>query len=382
MKWSNADTLELKEYVSKVSLPRSIGTSGNTESKKRIIKHCKKFVDKRNILIDSFKYTDKAEKISLVFFSTFIFIFSFLAILGLYLWGQLLIIGSASMLAFILLFFNYWIEIFDLIGKFGKIKCNSIIVKMGEPSSKNKLMISAHRDSLSSNPAGVRYFDWFKILFFKAPVTICIIALIYAFLQTSVPTVNFLLAVLFSASSLSLIFFAAITSFGNESPGAYDNGTGVAVLMKIVEQYSRKKIPLQLWVAFLDCEEAGYAGASSLAKKLDKDIHVLNLDGIGSGELELAVADGPFRSPTNKAMNKKISAICKKLKLEIVPTWSYLYPGSDHVPFVKKGFNATMITSSSFNIHSKEDTIDKVEFGQMHDVLNVIDLLIKDYALR
>ena len=69
-----------------------------------------------------------------------------------------------------------------------------------------------------------------------------------------------------------------------------------------------------------------YGGSFSLAKKIQNNFFVINLDGIGCGELELSIADGPFRSKTSKLLNKRIFKICKSLKLDIKKDWSYHYP--------------------------------------------------------
>jgi hypothetical protein len=373
-------TEKINQHLSSISIPRVIGSSGNVKTKNKIINHCKNFVSRKNISIDSFNFTDKAEKISIVFFSIISSIICFAISASFYFHiKKPILFGAITLLAFIFLFFNYWIEIFNFIGKFGKVKCESVIVKVTNSNSKNNLIVTAHRDSLSSKPTGVLYFESFKILFFKIPLLLCFLAAVYILLF-NFPVMFYAFSILFLLYPLSLLFFAMITSFGNDSPGAYDNATGVAILMNIVEKYSNKKIPLNLSVAFLDCEEAGYGGSFSLAKKIGRDSLVLNLDGIGSGELELAIADGPFRSKTSPILNKLIFKICKKLNIKIIPTWSYLYPGSDHVPFVKRGINATMITSSSFNIHSKQDTLDKVDFNQIKDVIMIIDNLIKEIS--
>ncbi|MEM4230856.1 MAG: M28 family peptidase, partial [Candidatus Pacearchaeota archaeon] len=298
----NKDFL-LKKYLENISIPRAIGTKGNTETKKKLISFCKSFLPEKNIFIDKFRFTNKAEKISLLIFSIVVsLLFCALWLSLYYLLKVYFFIAIILLFGFIFLFFNYWLEIFNFIGSFGKIKCGSIIVKVTNSVSDNRLLVTAHRDSLSSRPRGEIYFKLFNLLFFYMPVSLGLLGIILINVYLPPFFTNFLLF-LFGIYLFSLLFFVLFTSFGNESPGAYDNGTGVAILMALIKKYAGKKLPLQLWVAFLDCEEAGYGGSYSLAKKLNKDFFVLNLDGIGSGDLELAYADGPFKSKTSKFLN-------------------------------------------------------------------------------
>lgn len=368
---------EIHEYIQSIAIPRFIGSQGNDQSKDTIIKWCKKLT-KSEILIDPFNFNKLAEKISIVFLTIGYFLLSLIVFLGVLYNNNLLIFsGILVTTIWIILFFNFWIEIFDIIGRFGKTNCSNIIIKFGNQKSKDKLLICAHRDSLSSKPHGTKYFGSFYFRFFKLPLTISLLSMI-AVVFSSI--VNPIIGVTFVIVNLLMIHFAAITRFENESPGAYDNGTGIAILIHLVSWLSKREISeKEVWIAFLDAEEAGYGGSIHLAKNLPKEFDVLNIDGIGSGDLEMIVADGPLYSNTSKKMNEKIIKIGSDFGIKIGRYWSKIYPGSDHVSFVKKGFNSTSFTSSSFNIHSKDDTIEKIDFNQIDSSLPVLKKFIEEY---
>jgi|GEM_PF-7113597 len=361
--------LELKKLVSEIAIPRFIGSRGNELTKNKILKHCRSYASK--VFVDEFLFHPKAEKISVTIIGLLLLI-EYLALMLSHFYLQPISLFFATALPLTaLVYFHFWIELFDMIGKTGKTRCASILAELGNPNSKNKYLITAHRDSLSTRPKGTTYFHGFVWLFYKMPVIMGIVYLLLNLVNVGILVVP---AILGAAIALSI--FVLVASFGNNSAGAYDNGSGVAILMLLLKTFSKKKLDAHVIFGFLDAEEAGYGGSISLAKKMRRNYKVVNIDGIGAGEMEILIADGPLRSKTSQILNGKIIKLAKKEGEDLSPYWSQVYPGGDHVPFVRKGFEATTITSSSYDIHSETDTVSRIKFAQCAFVYRLLHKLV------
>lgn len=363
----------IKSFVTEFSIPRFIGSEGNLVTRTKLSQLCTKIAGKESVILDHFTFHNKAEKMTIALFSTIYTIVILTFLIGI---TNQVIATTLALLStvWVIIFFTFWIEIFDIIGKTGKTPCANVIVKMGNPNATKKIIFTAHSDSLSSVPSGTNYFETFTFRFFKLPI---ITGLIIAGSTVIFPT-NYLMSLILFLPALILQWnFIRKSRFENNSPGAYDNATGIATLLELMTKIKDKPVKdKEIWFGFMDAEEAGYGGSIHLSKWLSKSFEVINIDGIGSGELELEKADGPTHMPTSKILNDKILMYAKKNNVHFSQNWMPVYPGSDHVPFMKRGFQATNIGSSSLDIHSETDTIEKIDFNQFNQVIPILEDII------
>jgi Zn-dependent M28 family amino/carboxypeptidase len=157
-----------------------------------------------------------------------------------------------------------------------------------------------------------------------------------------------------------------------QSPGADDNASGVAVLLELARRWQAKPPRRPVWLVAFDQEEEGLAGSHALARRLRADGQPLHL----MVSLEMLAFTGPSQRYPHPAMGwlygwrgdfialvANIGAIPLlpglaqrvgrhvKTKVLPVPLRGRAVPDtrrSDHSPFWDQGFNAVMVTDTSF----------------------------------
>ncbi|PSF39563.1 peptidase M28 [Aphanothece hegewaldii CCALA 016] len=192
------------------------------------------------------------------------------------------------------------------------------------------------------------------------------------------------------------------------SPGADDNGSGVAVLLELARIFSENlptNYPIQL-VAF-DLEEYGLLGSAAYAKQLKEQKQALrlmfSLEMLGycdhrpnsqrypAGLKYFYPSTGNFialvgnieATPDLRKLSQNIrqTVPCEWLP---VPLKGYPIPDtrrSDHVPFWDLGYNAIMVTDTA-NMrnpyyHSPKDTLDTLDLDFLQKVCQGLALAIQ-----
>lgn len=170
------------------------------------------------------------------------------------------------------------------------------------------------------------------------------------------------------------------------SPGADDNATGEAALLELARRWSASPPERPLWLVAFDKEEWGMLGSGALAKELrslDQPLHLMvSLEMLGyTSEMRQqrcspSVArppqcdgspcehQGPACSPRGQLMSE--------VRL------------SDHSPFWDAGYNAMMVTDTSFmrnpNYHEASDTIDTLDLPFLMSVIDGLEIAIGGLA--
>lgn len=159
------------------------------------------------------------------------------------------------------------------------------------------------------------------------------------------------------------------------TPGAYDNAAGAAVVLEIGRQLKKNyhlNVPIELLLT--DGEEFDLTGARKRAEKESKDTVLMNIciDGVGR-EKVMEVWSGP------EAFERKIWSIFK----EIPNSFQKVYicpppPGSDQEAYYAKGIPSCMMTFNDQGIlHSPKDvySLDKLE--NMKVMVSAVMLLLE-----
>ena len=188
------------------------------------------------------------------------------------------------------------------------------------------------------------------------------------------------------------------------SPGADDNASAVAALLELGRRWLRKPPVRPVWLVAFDQEEWGMVGSRVLARQLRKQrqpLHLmLSLEMLGYtsdtqnypldtmraiygergdfialvgnlGALSLLLSLG-------ESMNTHVST-----KVLPVPFKGRLLPDvrlSDHSPFWDAGYNALMVTDTSFmrnpHYHKPSDTVDTLDLPFLIAVINGLEVAI------
>lgn len=202
----------------------------------------------------------------------------------------------------------------------------------------------------------------------------------------------------------------------SKTPGADDNASGIAGLLELVRMIDREKPLLKYRVDLVayTLEEQPFfrtdsMGSARHAKYLKKNnincIGMINLEMIGyfSGKKEsqkypLSLLKifypnkGDFIAVVGKFGQQNI---VRKIKRNIaensnISVWSMnapaIIPGidfSDHMNYWRQGYNAVMISDTSFyrnpNYHLKSDTIEKLDFDKMAEAIRGVYFAIINF---
>ena len=186
-----------------------------------------------------------------------------------------------------------------------------------------------------------------------------------------------------------------------QSIGADDNASGVVALLELARRWSVTPPRRPVWLVAFDQEEWGLLGSRALATDLRRKRQPLNL--MVSLEM-LAYTDpkqnypvpamrrlygdrgdfitliGNIRASWTLARLTRTMGRHVKTKLLPVPLAGRILPDvrrSDHSPFWDEGYNALMVTDTSFmrnpNYHAMTDTIDTLDLPFFASVIDGLD---------
>lgn len=163
-----------------------------------------------------------------------------------------------------------------------------------------------------------------------------------------------------------LLAYQGLAQTKRFSPGANDNGSGVAVLMAAAEALAQRPLTqTQVEVVFFSAEESGLIGSERYVKEHRGELNgaaVLNLDMVGSGE-RLTYVSGAGMFPPRRT-TRWLNALLRKVRPEIRGRW-YWMGSSDFASFLAKKVAATSLEASGKGresvYHTDRDTMDFIE---------------------
>jgi hypothetical protein len=172
----------------------------------------------------------------------------------------------------------------------------------------------------------------------------------------------------------------AVSAAGNRSPGALDNGTGLAALLALAARVHRD-------VGFLvtDGEELGLAGARAVVGELPL-VPVVNLDGLDDqGPVVIVEAKSRSgRSAGDVAEALLTSAMARGLDAVRRPLPPFIMV--DHTPLARAGVPALTVLRgrwrSLLRVHRPEDTVDRLSGVGAADVAGLVASALAGLADR
>jgi hypothetical protein len=116
---------------------------------------------------------------------------------------------------------------------------------------------------------------------------------------------------------VSLPFLADILLSG-PVPGANDNASGVATVLRLAERYGGTLDHLDVWVLLPGAQEAGAHGMQAWLRRHKREIDpqstiVLNVDEVGAGTVRYATKEGPLLA---LRQHRRLSALCDQIAAE------------------------------------------------------------------
>lgn len=266
---------------------------------------------------------------------------------------------------------------------------NIIIEKEPTKKSDKHIIIGAHYDSISINyPAKLWIIIY--IISFIGPL---ILGIFYVILDIILfvtpiplpPTASATVVVAMTLSSIVSVFIIMWLGLklGNESHGAADNASGVAILREIARVVKDEKFNFKLSLVFFGVEEEGLLGSINYVKnnidQLKKEkLMMISLDTLGTdGQLTYASGHSFPKHEYDEELISEIKKAAKDTSVDIKPKW-FIYPSSDHAGFVFKGLKATQLFSNTIVANTRQDTIDNISPENLEKAGKVVLQFLKN----
>jgi hypothetical protein len=268
----------------------------------------------------------------------------------------------------------------------------NIFTKFDE-SKEKRIIVSAHYDtqraSVMFHPKIVDYLGLIYNISYAGFGLVPIGILFNVFKFQPLGTVFLIIGLIIVTANI--IFMALCEITGKYTPGANDNGTGVALALALAEYYINHKdeFPGNVDVVFLftGSEETGERGMKHFIKKyaksLPKDTQFIILDNLGTGKITYLEGEGMiFYKKAGKMlldiaeeMQKGHSGKVQRMKNLLLPT--------DALPVMAAGFDAIAFLAKDEkgrlgNYHWHTDTIENVDI----DLLLYEEEFFKEYLMK
>jgi hypothetical protein len=204
-------------------------------------------------------------------------------------------------------------------------------------------------------------------------------------------------------STDSIVILCAHYDSVSYSPGADDDGSGVASILTIAEILKDHAFNSTIKFVLFSGEEQGHLGSDFYVQEAygrgDKITAVINLDGVGyasdslNGSMvrNLIEDESKWIADIGKQVSNEFSSV---INLTIVDYINDIH--ADHQPFIDHGYDAIMVLEKELNpfYHTTEDTIDHmnisyltkicrlalgtlVKIAELESMLNEEDLIIR-----
>jgi hypothetical protein len=136
-----------------------------------------------------------------------------------------------------------------------------------------------------------------------------------------------------------------------DSPGADDNGSGVAVLLEVGQRLAENPpAGVEVFLAFWGAEELGLYGSRQFVREFQAQLPpertaLINVDCVGVGEYLSVYAGqgGQPRRPVDPRQMEQLETIAQKHDVPTIRTWESIITGgsSDHAEWVECGYRRT-----------------------------------------
>ena len=142
------------------------------------------------------------------------------------------------------------------------------------------------------------------------------------------------------------------------TPGASDNGSGIATILVLAEELAEANLPFELRFIGFGSEELGLLGSAAYVASLDREeqdriIAMLNFDALGSGSLEIG---GHFE------LTRRGLEVAEEIGISAIQGIEPPGASSDHATFRDAGIPSMFFFGSDFSlIHTPFDTIEAMD---------------------
>lgn len=372
------DLSRIKRNFQELSFPRRYGTN----SEKIAFEKIKQKIEKLGLKTEShsFVFSTFYSNVLLKIYVILVFIILFLKYINVTDVIFILFLGIVIFLSFLLFLISRNPEKI----KFGnKLSSQNLLIKLNSEAEignkkekQKKLIFIAHVDS-KGQTLPIRY----RILSYYVWIISVLFLIILFFLRFFLQIQFFLLfhsiANVIMVINLISCIFILINMSNNNSDGALDNATGIAIVLELLHHFQIEKVQskhYEYWFLFTGAEEVGTMGArfflNSLQKYDKNEFIIINFDAIGKG-INL-FKFGEEKNDFLKFINL-IFKSAREYNLEIKKGRKIIGVHSDGWISAKKGFNGISFGDISvYKYVHRKHTIDNVDYELLSNFCLVI----------
>lgn len=181
----------------------------------------------------------------------------------------------------------------------------------------------------------------------------------------------------------------------NRSPGAFDNASGVGVLLELARCLTGQVPPDQIRLTFLStgAEEYGMCGALRYIQQhadrhSPKRTFVINIDGVGAvGDIALITRYGVPTVVTSRQLGEAIRECGAQIGIDAEDVYFPVGVGYDGIPIASRGFDTVTLSAGGFGwaalkIHSKNDGLELIDLDSLQRVGDLIVHFVMQSAVR
>lgn len=165
-----------------------------------------------------------------------------------------------------------------------------------------------------------------------------------------------------------------------DTPGACDNGAGVAVLLALAEAFARRDLATGLEWFVTNGEEVGGVGDAEYLRRcgdeLDPILAVVNVDGVGQwgSTTSITVMGG------SQALHDQVAAVKNRYPgvVRVAPWYE-----SDHTAFFFRGVPCIPVSSvGAHDVHLPGDTVEWISPGKLDEVVSLVADIVESLQDR
>lgn len=275
----------------------------------------------------------------------------------------------------IFLFASRWNGLFEKMysfKKFGELHSKNMIAIHPHQKNHINVVFTAHYDSKSQTFSGVTRFVLYAILAVVLITNICFISAEIFFHWNHL----ILLIPLIPMCIVGIILQFNATH--NHSPGAYDNASGVGVMLELAIANGQEPRGVNLAFVATGAEEAGLCGAVALMHDGRFLEHfppsrtiIINFDGVGcEGPVQITDRYGIPPAYTGKLVSKLCVKIGERFGIKTKRNWMPTGAAMDHIPLSYHGYQTVTLSTASYShtfraMHTSDDVIDNLSIQSL-----------------
>ena len=366
-------------HITQLAIPRLVGSAGETETQAYIVEQFTELG--LDVSWEPFAFTKfPAEVLPRILFAFFVLI-----VLSVPWFGErfpIPVCFACVLSLTVAMFFTQWQKRLEGLYDVGrKHRTENIIAKNNANRDDNTpaFLFVAHYDSKSQVlPIAVRMVAYGIAIVGLMALTVVMLVRVIALIWLP----NYIVWGIAGITSFCLLLLQ-INLTENRSPGAFDNASGVGVMLEVARVVMARGEEKSVTFLAAGAEEYGMCGAlryiQAHADEYDREnTYVVNLDGLGVGNgVNLITRYGIPPTRTTRTLRNLFRTSSEALGIRLSERYLPIGVGLDSIPIASRGFETVTLTargvgSVALKIHSKQDRIELLNAESLQQVGELI----------